>query len=95
MQFKHLREKAGKLLILGFKPGVGPAVLTDFILLYEKLGDASGLTGTMLDMSNSSQNNKRSQEFASPKVCSDRHMLAKLPTVLHMRMCMVPLEPLK
>lgn len=65
---KHLRDKLLKLLVLGFVPGIGPALLTDLMLLFEMLGMASGLSGALLDMSNSSQNNKRCQEMASIKV---------------------------
>lgn len=69
MQAKHLRDKLGKLLIFAFVDGAGPAVLTDLMLLFHKAGMKSGLSGSVLDMSDSSQNNKRAQEMASVKVC--------------------------
>lgn len=68
MQHKHLREKASKLIRWGFTKGIGPAVLTDFILLFEKMGTESGMTGTSIDITDSSQNNKRAQECASLQV---------------------------
>lgn len=72
-QGKHLRDKLVKLLVMGFVPGIGPALLTDLMLLFEILGIESGISGAVLDVSNSSQNNKRCQEIASIKV--SRHLL--------------------
>lgn len=54
--------------MLGFAPSIGPALLTDLMLLFDKLGMKSGLSGSVLDMPDSSQNNKREQEMASVKV---------------------------
>lgn len=68
VQAKHLRDKVLKLIVLGFIDGIGPAMLSDLMMLFDLLGTESGLTGSVLDMTNSTQNNLRAQEMASCQV---------------------------
>ena len=65
LQSKHLRDKLGKLLRIGWTAVIGPPLLADLQIVYRMLGRDSGIDGSVLDMSNSSQNNKRSDQMAS------------------------------
>lgn len=51
-----------------FAQAASPALLADLVLLYEQQGMHSGLSGSVLDMSDSSQNNRRAAEMASVHV---------------------------
>lgn len=68
MQARHLRDKHGKLILTGFKPVAAPALLADLVMLFEQIGAKSSLTGSVVDMSDSSQNNQRADEMASLQV---------------------------
>jgi hypothetical protein len=66
LQVKHIRDKFHKLLQLGFDATTGPALLMDLIILHKTLGpQASGLSGNVIDQTDSSQNNARAEEIAS------------------------------
>jgi hypothetical protein len=81
----HLRGKPQNLLITCFLPNSAPALLTDLILLEEQEGNRSGLFGSVLDTSDSSQNNKRAAEMLSFEVEDAllEHMPGALGTAVH------------
>jgi hypothetical protein len=81
----HLRDKPQKLEITCFLPNSAPALLTDLILLEEQEGNRSGLCGSVLDMSDSSLNNKRAAEMSSFEVTHAllEHMPGALGTAVH------------
>jgi hypothetical protein len=81
----HLCDKPQKLVITCFLPSSPPALLTDLILLEEQEGNRSGLCGSVLDMSDSSQNNKRAAEMSSFEIADAllEHMPGALSTAVH------------
>jgi hypothetical protein len=66
-------------------PNTASALLTDLILLEEQEGSRSGLCGSVLDMSDSNQNNKRAAEMSSFAVADAllEHMPGALGTAVH------------
>jgi hypothetical protein len=85
VQAKHLKDKLDKLIHTVMLPHACPALLADLLLLRLQLGTASGLSGCVLDMSDSSQNNRRAEEMASFTVAHAflRHMPAALGNAVH------------
>ena len=66
LQAKHLRDKLGKLVRFGFDDTSGPALFSDLVIAYKFLGvEQSGLSGTVIDQSDSTQNNRRAEGMAS------------------------------
>jgi hypothetical protein len=81
----HLRDKPQKLMITCFIPNSAPALLTDLRLQEEQEGNRSGLCGSVLDMSASSQNNKLAAEMSSFEFADAllEHMPGALGTAVH------------
>ena len=69
VQIKTLHDRLNKLLVLGFEADIGPAQLTDYVVLLRLVGsEVSGLSSSVTDQTDSTQNNRRAGEFASFKV---------------------------
>ena len=69
VQIKTLHDRLSKLLVLGFEADIGPAQLTDYVILLRSVGsEVSGLSSSVTDQTDSTQNNRRAGEFASFKV---------------------------
>lgn len=77
MQANHVRDKPNKLICTVFNKGAAPVLLADLILLHRLVGVKSGLSGSIADNTDTSQNNRRAEELSSYTVVHS--LLAHVP----------------